>query len=298
MFEVGSDDAVRALADCGVVLNCAGPFSRTARPMVDACLRTGTHYLDITGEVGVFEALAARDHEAEAAGIVLLPGVGFDVVPTDCLAVHLKERLPSADRLTLAFRIEGGVSHGTLESMLENVGEAGLERRDGELVEVRAGGRRQIVDFGAGPVEALQVAWGDVSTAYRSTGIENIQVFAAASAAWRAVLAASGLLGGVLSTPLAQGTLRPMIGLLPKGPTERQRRRRRSWVWGRVGDSEGRTATSRLEGPEAYALTAVTAVAAADRILRGDHGAGFRTPALAFGPDFVLEVGGVSREDL
>src|SRR5271166_6663839 len=50
-----------ALKDSSVVLNAAGPFSSTARPMADACLREGTHYLDITGEIDVFEALFARD---------------------------------------------------------------------------------------------------------------------------------------------------------------------------------------------------------------------------------------------
>src|ERR1700730_6262083 len=90
-----------ALAEVDAVLHIAGLFSSTSKPMADACLRTGTHYLDITGEIDVFEALAARDAEARQAGIMLLPGVGFDVVPSDCLAVHLKEKLPDADDLKI-----------------------------------------------------------------------------------------------------------------------------------------------------------------------------------------------------
>ena len=74
-----------AIKDVSVVLNVAGPFSATSRPMADACLRNHVHYLDITGEIDVFEALAARDAEAKSRGVMLLSGVGFDVVPSDCL---------------------------------------------------------------------------------------------------------------------------------------------------------------------------------------------------------------------
>lgn len=103
------------------LLNCAGPFSQTAQPLADACLRAGTHYLDITGEANVFETLAGRDAEAKSAGIVLMPGVGFDVVPSDCLAVHLKRRLPTATRLTLAFQSSSRMSRGTALTVLEGL---------------------------------------------------------------------------------------------------------------------------------------------------------------------------------
>src|SRR6059058_4542054 len=102
-----------ALRKVRVVLHAAGPFSATARPMVDACLRTGTHYLDITGEVRVFEAVAARDAEAKSAGVMLLPGVGFDVVPSDCLAAHMKRRLPDAMDLKLYIGGLANMSRGT-----------------------------------------------------------------------------------------------------------------------------------------------------------------------------------------
>ena len=78
--------AATHLAGVRAVLHCAGPFSATSRPMLDACLRAGAHYLDITGEIAVFEAIHSRRQEVSDAGIVAIPGVGFDVVPTDCLA--------------------------------------------------------------------------------------------------------------------------------------------------------------------------------------------------------------------
>src|SRR5687768_8923152 len=97
VFSLDDDAALeRALRGASAVLHCAGPFSLTSEPMANACLRTGVHYIDITGEIDVFEQLHARDAAARAAGMMLLPGAGFDVVPSDCLAAHLKRRLPSA----------------------------------------------------------------------------------------------------------------------------------------------------------------------------------------------------------
>src|SRR5260370_18883880 len=111
----GLDDPValaRGIEGHTVILHCAGPFSRTARPMTDGCLKAGVHYLDITGEEGVLEALARRGDEARAAGVMLLPGACVDVVPYDCLAEHLPGRLPSPTRLSLALQETDRISRG------------------------------------------------------------------------------------------------------------------------------------------------------------------------------------------
>src|SRR3712207_3296995 len=145
--------------------------------MAEACLSAGVHYLDITGEIGVFEALAARDAQARAAGVMLMPGVGFDVVPTDCLAAHLKRRLPSATRLALGFEAAGRLSRGTARTVIENLGAGGLVRQGGELKRVPAAWRTRVIDFGAGPRTAMTIPWGGVVTAYHSTGIPTIEVY-------------------------------------------------------------------------------------------------------------------------
>ncbi|MBM4073358.1 MAG: hypothetical protein FJ271_31215, partial [Planctomycetes bacterium] len=173
------DDACRGVR---VVLNCAGPFSRTALALAEACLRMATHYLDITGEIDVFEALAGRDAAAAAQGVLLLPGVGFDVVPTDCLAAHLKRRLPTATRLRLGFQSTGGrLSRGTATTMVEGLGARGVVRQDGVLMSVPLAWKTRVIDFGIGPVKAITIPWGDVSTAYHSTGIPDIEVYLAAT---------------------------------------------------------------------------------------------------------------------
>src|SRR5262245_60401783 len=162
------------------VLHCAGPFAHTYSPMADACLHAGVHYLDITGEVAVFEGLVARSAAAQAAGVMLLPGVGFDVVPSDCLAAHLKRRLPSATHLALGFQSLGRVSRGTATTMAENIHRGGLVRRDGVLRRVPAAWKTRVIDFGTGPVKAITIPWGDLSTAFHSTAIPNIEVYMAA----------------------------------------------------------------------------------------------------------------------
>ncbi|HUQ81635.1 MAG TPA: saccharopine dehydrogenase NADP-binding domain-containing protein [Gemmatimonadaceae bacterium] len=286
------------LAEIDVVLHCAGPFARTSRQMADACLRARAHYLDITGEIAVFEALALRDAEAKASGVMLLPGVGFDVVPSDCLAAHLARRLPTATRLSLGFQALGGLSRGTATTMIESGGGGGMIRRGGALVAVPAAWKSRRIDFGKGPRLATTIPWGDVSTAFHSTGIGDVEVYVAVPAATRRMMIASRYLGWLLGSAPARGWLLRAVRRRPPGPDAAARARGVSRLWGEAEDAAGRLVTSRLTGPEGYTLTALTAVAVLEKVLDGGARAGFQTPSRAFGADFVLEIDGVVREDL
>ncbi len=287
-----------ALADVSVVLHCAGPFSQTSKQMVDACLRTQTHYLDITGEVEVFEAIAARDAEAKAAGVMLLPGVGFDVVPSDCLAAHLKARLPTATRLALGFQALGQISRGTATTMVESQHRGGLIRRDGVLTPVPAAWKTRMIDFGRGPVAATTIPWGDVSTAFYSTGIPNIEVYAAFPASTRRAMAVSRYLSWLLALPAVQQFQKRLIQNQPPGPTDAQRQQGGSLLWGEAEDSSGKKCISRLQCSEGYTLTAMTALAIVEKVLAGQVNVGFQTPSLAYGADLILEIEGVMLEEL
>jgi short subunit dehydrogenase-like uncharacterized protein len=287
-----------ALDGIAAVLHCAGPFSHTSEPMADACLAAGVHYLDITGELGVFEALAARDREARSAGVMLLPGVGFDVVPSDCLAAHLKRRLPDAVRLLLAFESSGGISRGTATTMVENVSRGGAVRRGGRITPVPPAWKTITADLGRGPVEVTTIPWGDVATAWYSTGIPDIEVYTRLTPGMRAALKASRPLGWLLRSGPVQRFLKDRIRRGAPGPDQAARERGRSRIYGEVTDAGGRMARARLLGPEGYTMTARTAVRALELTLAGQATPGFRTPSLAFGPDFVLDIDEVSREDL
>lgn len=287
-----------ALAGVNVVLNCAGPFSHTYRAVSDACLASRTHYLDITGEIAVFEGLAARDPEARGVGIMLMPGVGFDVVPSDCLAKHLKGRLPDATHLALGFQGLGRVSRGTAKTMAENAGKSGAVRRDGRIVPVPPAWKTRTIDFGRGPVEAVTIPWGDISTAYHSTGIPNIEVYTAMPDSARRMMKWSRYLGWLMQSRPVQSLLRNRIESRKPGPDDAERARGLSLLWGEVTNAKGEKHSSRLRGPEGYTLTALTSLLVVRRVLEGHAPVGFQTPAKVYGADLILEVPGVMREDV
>lgn len=297
----GLDDPAaldRGLADVDVVIHAAGPFSRTSEPMVDACLRRGVHYLDITGEIAVFEACAARDAEAARAGVMLMPGAGFDVVPSDCLARHLAARLPGATHLVLAFTSVGGqTSHGTATTMVEGLGRPNLVRRDGQLTEVRFGELRREIDFGRGPRACVAIPWGDVATAWTSTKIPNIEVYTAVPRAAQLGARAGGWMGPVLRSGLVRGLAQRWVESRPAGPTDEARARAFSVLFGEARRG-GERVQARLRVPEGYTLTAITALMIAERVLAGAFEPGYRTPSMVYGADFILEVEGTERTDL
>lgn len=281
-----------------VVLHCAGPFMHTSRPMVEACLRTGTDYLDITGEFTVFEACAAVDERAKAAGVMVMPGVGFDVVPTDCLANHLKARLPSATSLTLAFKsVGGGPSHGTATTMAESLGAPNFVRRGGKLVPVRMGKLTREVDFGRGPKACLGIPWGDISTAYHSTGIDNIEVYLGLPASAIRAAKVGGFLSPIMKTDFVRNLAKKRIDAAPAGPTDAAREKAFSVVWGEARDGDQKVA-ARMKTPDGYTLTMLTGWDITRRVLAGERSPGFVTPAMQFGPDYICTIEGVEREEL
>jgi short subunit dehydrogenase-like uncharacterized protein len=287
----------KALAGRRLVLHCAGPFSETFRPMAEACLQRGLHYLDITGEIEVFEGLAALDARAKSVGCVLLPGVGFDVVPTDCLALHLKQRLPGATHLALAFMGGGGFSRGTRRTMLEGLGTGGKVRRDGRIAPVPAAWKTREVDFGGGGRRrVVTIPWGDVATAWYSTDIANIETYTVLARGQIRFLVMSRYLGWLLQSGFMQKRLRAKLDRQRPGPDDATRERTQSHVWGEVRDGAGKLMQSRLSCANGYSFTARSAVAAVQRVLAGGIAPGFQTPAKAFGAGFVESLGAVVED--
>lgn len=292
-------DAARALEGVDVVLHCAGPFSATSQPMLDACLRSGTHYLDITGEIAVFEAIFARHPEIRRAGIVAIPGVGFDVVPTDAMAAKLAAALPSADRLELAFAgLGGGVSRGTARTALEGLPKGGAARLEGRIKRVPNAWKTREVRLGERRRQVVSVPWGDVSTAYHTTGIPNITVYAAFPPAMIRTMKATAGLQGVLGAAPLQALLRGIVDARVDGPGEEQRARGASFVWGRAEDADGHWVEGHLRTPEGYRFTVLSGLAAVQRLLDGAPSPGAYTPATAFGADFVDGLEGVVVDEI
>lgn len=292
-FDLDDADALAdALRAVDLVLHCAGPFSVTSAPMADACIETKTHYLDITGEIPVFEALHARAADAEAAGVVVMPGVGFDVVPSDWLALALARQLPDATRLDLAIAGFARMSPGTMKTVVENLPKGGMVRRAGKLVPVPPAFASMRPAFADRPRTVVAMPWGDVSTAYYTTGIPNITVYMEPPPGFGPFLKLTGVLRPVLANPTVQRALQGLVGKTVAGPSEEFRRTARVHLWGRVTDADGATVEGTLEVPEGYTTTVYTALACVRKVLAGDVSAGAWTPARAFGPDLAADVPG------
>ena len=278
------------LSGVKLVLHCAGPFIRTSKPMVDACLAAGVHYLDITGEIAVFESIFARDAEARRRGVILLPGVGFDVVPTDCLAAMLHRKLPDATELWLAFNSNRGyISRGTMNTVIESMGEGGLIRRNGKIERVKTAYDVRTIPFATGPRLAMTIPWGDVASAYRTTGIPNIRVYRGASPRAVKRFRRMAMIEPLLRFKLAKALIRKLSNKR-SGPTESERAAAHMDLWGRVANAKGDEVTMTMQIVEGYTFTVLAALAAVARVLTAPPAAGALTPAKAFGADFVTEI--------
>jgi len=289
---------ISALEGIQLVLHAAGPFKHKARQMIEACLKTKTHYIDITGEIEVFEMAKQYDAAAKAAGIMIMPGAGFDVVPTDCLALFLKNKLPDADQLKLAFAsLGGGLSHGTAMTMAEGLGEGGAVRKNGKIIRVPLGQKGMWVDFQGKKLFVMTIPWGDVSTAFHTTGIPNIETYTGIDPKIYKMLKFQSLFNWLMRTSLIRSYIKKQINKRPAGPSDEERAKSKGLVWGQVQNPKGEKKSASLVTPDGYTLTAHSSLIISRKILNGNFKPGYQTPASAYGPDLVLEVPGSIRYD-
>jgi short subunit dehydrogenase-like uncharacterized protein len=278
-------------------MNAAGPFQFTAKQIIEACLETGTHYSDINGDIAMFEMMKQYDAAAKKAGIMLLPGAGFDVVPTDCLALQLKNLLPDAISLRLAFAtLGGGLSHGTATTMATKLGEGGAVRKEGKITRQRLGKNGMWVDFGVKKLFVMTIPWGDISTAHFTTGIPDIESYTGMSRKVYYLLKAQFLFNWLLRRNFLRNMLKKKINKRPAGPSDEQRSKAISLVWGEATNAVGKKVTVRLNGPEGYTLTAHSALIVVQKVLKENYLPGYQTPASAYGENLVMEIPGVQRE--
>jgi short subunit dehydrogenase-like uncharacterized protein len=286
----GIRDAIRGTR---LVLHCAGPFSVTGRPMIEACLAEGVHYLDITGELSVFAHAHSRDHEARRVDVVLLPGVGFDVVPTDCLAASLVEALPAATQLRLAFEMTGGPSRGTAKTGIEGLGSGGCVRRDGKLKQVPMAWKTRKIPFAHGERLAVTIPWGDVYTAYISTGIPDIEVYISLPPSLIAWLRRLRWLQPLLRLAPLQALLKSRVEGKPSGPSEQVRKESYGELWGEVKSADGRVVSATMTTPNGYDLTVSGGLGIVEYLLENAVEGGYYTPSLLMGSGYAATLPGV-----
>jgi short subunit dehydrogenase-like uncharacterized protein len=274
----------KRLSKYSTVLHCAGPFIDTWQPMIEACIAAGTHYLDITGEVDVYEGLAAHEAQAKQAGVMMMPAVGFDMVPGDCLALALKERMPDADTLEIGYSFDGTITRGSIRSALKAFTPDAQVRRGNQMVRLAAPESRKF-DFGpksaGGEVDCYSNTFGDVSIGWRTTRIPNVTAYLHITEAFQ---------------KLATLTGEADILKLPEGPSEDELKTHSAFIVGEVRNIAGKTCRARMTTPQVYAVTFPLAATIAQRVHDGAVKPGFQTGAGMFGKDFILGFAGCRLE--
>lgn len=284
----------RALEGHTVVLHCAGPFSATSQQMIDACLKNHCHYLDITGEISVFANAHRQSDEARHADVVLMPGVGFDVVPTDCLAATLVDQLPAATSMTLAFKSDGRISPGTAKTSIEGLAGGGCVRKDGKLTWVPLAWKSREIPFATGNRFAMTIPWGDVFTAYISTGVADIEVYVAAPPSTVLRMKRMRMLKPLLTMQWVQNMMKRRVEKLVTGPAADEREASRMQLWGEVSSADGRIVSATMTTPDGYDVTVTASLGIVEHLLKQETEGGFYTPSLLMGAGYADSLPGVT----
>lgn len=286
------DEVAAALAGIKIVLHCAGPFSVTSAPMIEGCLKAGAHYLDITGEINVMEHThhPSQSRRAAEAGVVLCSGVGFDVIPTDCIAHKLKELLPDAVSLSLGFDTSSKISPGTMKTVIEGIGSGSLVRKEGRVTNIPLGKEQRDIDFGRGVRSATAIPWGDVSTAYHTTGINTIYTWVPMPRPIVTMVRILSLAAPVLSKSTVQTLLKNAVDRFVKGPDDEERKNHPAFVWGEARNAAGKKIAARIQTANVYTVTIEGALTSVIRLLDKYPAGGSYTPSVLFGSDLVEEL--------
>jgi short subunit dehydrogenase-like uncharacterized protein len=295
IFELDDKVALsKALKGVAVVLHCAGPFSATSQPMIEACLESGSHYLDITGEISVFANAHRQSDEAARADIVLMPGVGFDVVPTDCLAAALVKALPAATAMTLALEFDGSMSPGTAKTSIEGLAGGGCIRRDGKLKWVPLAWKTREIPFRHGTHLAVTIPWGDVFTAYISTGVPDIDVYMSTPPSSILQMKRLRMLKPLLTMQWVQNMMKRRVARSVSGPEVGERQGSQMQLWGEVSSGDGRNVSATMTTPNGYDVTVAASLGIVEHLLEHDVEGGFYTPSLLMGVDYATSLPGIS----
>jgi short subunit dehydrogenase-like uncharacterized protein len=282
------------LSDIDLVLHCAGPFHFTATPMIEACLRNHCHYLDLSGRVEGFEEAFLLHDKAVLQQVMLMPGVGFDVVPSDCLVAYLHQQLPDATHLTLAIAMKnGGVSRGTALSTIENLPNGATIRKNGKIISVPLGQKTRFFKFGNWYESLCATApWGDVSTAYHTARIPNIETYLATTEKGARMMRFTQNLKWLLKQSFVKNIAKKIIHNRPAGLNEKERLLSESYFYGEVTNEKGEQKSAILRVDDAYVNTAQVAVLIVKKIISGNYKIGFQTPGGLYGSSLILEIEG------
>jgi short subunit dehydrogenase-like uncharacterized protein len=291
---LNKEQVKRALSGVAVVLNLAGPFAHTAPLLVEECLETGTHYLDIANELELFQKLLTYQKVAQEKKVAVLPGVGFGTVATNFLAKAVAGQLAGATHLEVAVAAYNtSASSGATSTVLEVIGRGGYIYDSGQLKPYRLGKGVKKLAFPDEEKTFMPAPSGDLVAAHQVTGIANVKVYTPfnSSALTRLVLpVVQRLLKFKAVRKLAVGLASRQRG--KANLTEQPPELKHSYAWAWASNDRGEKAESWLELGEGYQFTAMSSVKAVRKILEGGL-AGVLFPAQAFEANFLTELAGV-----
>jgi short subunit dehydrogenase-like uncharacterized protein len=287
-----------AAQSTSLIFNAAGPFSEAGPKIIAACLKTGTAYADISGELDHLRAIEALDEPARKASIPLLTGAGFGVTLGDCLARHVVDRLPDATSLRLSVAADNVVETPAVRrTILEVMSKGGYAVEGGNWVKRPFAHQVWTVKDGLTDLPFAAAPLGELAALRSSTNVANIVVgrpMAERTARFARLL--SPLIKGALSiTPLRNALARD--GGKPPVPAQEPKAGWHSQLWAEARNARGDRAVARLDTGEGYALTARAAIANVEALFARRLVGAF-TPARAFGARHVLTISGVSLVDL
>lgn len=307
VFDIADVEAAKqAIKEFITVIHCAGPFIKTFKNMAQACIETNTHYMDITGEYSVIDQLMNLNEQALAAKVMLLPGAGFDVVPSDCLAQYLKSKLPDATQLILAiYALQNAagsglsVSRGTAKTIAEGLTESAMIRDEGVLKRVPLAWQKRLFDFGDNQsVVCATISWGDLASAWWSTRIPHIETYMATTTKLIMLYKVLNLIKFIFKwSPIKQYVVN-RINSMPEGPSSEELKNSTASIYGEVMNASGKKVAALINTPNGYTLTALSAILIVRKTLSGNAPIGFQTPSTAYTKDLILEIPGVERVDV
>jgi short subunit dehydrogenase-like uncharacterized protein len=270
------DQVQLVLKGVDILLNCAGPFARTARPLMAACLKTGTHYLDIAAELDSYQLAGKMNDEAMEAGVMLMPGCGGSVAMLGSLAAHAVERVSYPVSLRIALHVSGAMSRGSAISASQNLTAQCLMRKADALTP-RDPGELRDFNFGNNQASCFPVTLPDLITIAHQTGIPDIETYIHVS-----------------GDAFPEGDL----AALSDGPNLQEREANRYQAAVEVLDRYGTTTRAFLDTVNGYTFTPLAAIEAARRVLDGEFQPGFQTPVGLFGSGFAETIADTRIVDL
>jgi saccharopine dehydrogenase (NAD+, L-lysine-forming) len=292
-----SGETINALSDIDIVLNAAGPFAATSEPLIAACLAARTHYLDVTGELSVFVTAHRHDASARERGIMILPGVGFWIVASDCLAADVATLMPEAKYLRIGCSRSELFSRGSLRTIMSETRDQVIIRQASRLARIPVGHLEWQFDYGEGKRTSIAVSLADVFTAYFTTAIPNIEGYFEANLSART----AGALAVGFTTAIGATRLRALVdvGLAawPERPSMNARSAAKQVIVAEAEDGWRRSRRLRLVTRDGYSFTVEAAIIVLRRVISGDFVPGFQTPGKLFGSGFALSIPGTYRED-